>query len=229
MRLCFDSRVLSYASKIFIFIIISAFSSSFLGLFGFVIFLFSLLLLFFVFYLFRDPDQATNDSFNLITPKMGWISLIRDGICNYWEGDFHIVSINSTIIDIYSIYAPVSGVIEKIIVFDRKNRFYPSGVVIVFRSQDVFIPMIISPNYANLLQVELEKFCIEGTVVAKGQKIGFCAFGSQVHIFLPYGSKFFFKIGDQVNAGMFIGNFPNNSIKKQAKVVKPKKSNDEEN
>ena len=168
---------------------------------------FAILAAFFVFF-FRDPDRTVPTEPNLVvSPADGRVMIVGDPpFAGTPAGDFHLISIFLSPMDVHINRTPVEGRVTK--VEYHPGRFLPAyktdagthnewtevwfdsrGTTIVCRQ----IVGILARRIVTRLQV--------GQTVSRGERFGVMKFGSRIDLFVPRSARLMVKAGDRVVGG----------------------------
>ncbi|MBO8182781.1 MAG: phosphatidylserine decarboxylase [Archaeoglobus sp.] len=154
--------------------------------------LFTLLLISFTVFFFRDPPRVIREG--VVSPADGKIDFVEGQRLEIFMSPF----------DCHINRAPVSGKIEKVVY--KKGKFIPA-----FRREDsaekneIFIRnekgTFKVTQIAGFFARRISCYVKEGDWVEKGEKIGMIKFGSRVCLDLPPHFRITRKIGEKVKAG----------------------------
>lgn len=180
-------------------------------------FLFIVTLFAFVFFFFRNPErQCVKQSGGfcgieeLICPSDGRVMDIQTSQTNEFDGYACKISIFLSPLDVHVTWAPVSGIITKIVY--TKGKFVPaykkeSGRVNEHNDvtiQDASGRSIKVRQVAGTVARRIVCWVKEGDKVTAGDKFGMIKFSSRVDMYLPFGVQVMIKKGQRVYGGKTI-------------------------
>lgn len=162
---------------------------------------------FFVFF-FRDPDRTIPATPNaVVSPADGRVMIVGDppfpGIP---PGDWQLISIFLSPMDVHINRAPVDGRITK--VEYHGGRFLPAYKTEAGTHNewtevwfDHHGTPVVCRQIVGILARRIVTRLTVGQHVARGERYGVMKFGSRIDLFVPRGSRVLVKAGDRVTGG----------------------------
>ncbi|HMU97502.1 MAG TPA: phosphatidylserine decarboxylase family protein [Chitinophagales bacterium] len=172
---------------------------------------FTLFVLFFIFYFFRNPKRniLTDDNI-IIAPADGKVVVMEEVYePEYFEDKRLQVSIFMSPSNVHVNRVPIAGEVKYAKYHDGKYlvAWHPksstenerTSIVIDNGSIDVLMRQI-----AGKVARRIVYYVKEGDIVEQGKDFGFIKFGSRVDLFLPLDTKVNVKLGQKVKGGITI-------------------------
>lgn len=167
-----------------------------------------LLLIFFTFYFFRNPERAIPEGKNyIVSPADGKVMRIqKEDNVPYLNGEANRVDIFLSLFDVHVNRIPMAGTIE--FLNYQKGKYYPAMLP---KSSELNEKMMIGlqNNRIKILFTQIAGTIARrivcdlavGDYVKTGAVFGMIRFGSCVQIFLPFDIKLNVKTGDRLKSG----------------------------
>jgi len=167
--------------------------------------IFPLLLTFFMFFFFRDPERIIPGGENIfVSPADGKIILIQE----VYEGEegFIEISIFMSPLNVHVNRAPCDGVVESVVYTPGKffSAFKPKASL-----QNENIAMLLDTKHGRVLIRQVAGSIARRAVcrvkprdtLKKGERYGIIKFSSRLDVYLPKDARIRVKLNDKVKAG----------------------------
>ena len=162
---------------------------------------------FFVFF-FRDPDRTIPTGPNLVvSPADGRVMLVGDApFTGTPAGDFHLISIFLSPMDVHINRTPVDGRVTKV-------EYHPGRFLPAYKTEagthnewtEVWFDhrgtVIVCRQIVGILARRIVTRLEAGQTVERGQRFGVMKFGSRIDLFVPRSATINVKPGDRVVGG----------------------------
>lgn len=155
-------------------------------------------------FLLRDPMQDVPSSpLAIVSPVFGDIVSVEDVEDPWVERRAHQISIDMSVMDVYSLRSPIEGKIVN--QWTRRPDGENNGRKFAFRVRSDEGDEVVVVISLNVLTAFFFRFYVHsGERLGHGQRCGFLYFGGIVDILVPENSKIQIKPGMQVNSGSSI-------------------------
>lgn len=166
------------------------------------------LLTFFMFYFFRDPERdvpVENDVF--VSPADGKVFLIRDVTeSKYIHAEMKEISIFMSPLDVHVNRVPCDGTVKKV---THNMGCFAAAYKEDSSITNENIEMVLETSYGDILVRQVAGFVArravcrkkEGERLVRGERYGMIKFSSRLDIYLPRNVTLNVKLGDKVRAG----------------------------
>lgn len=168
-----------------------------------------LLLAAFFLWFFRDPRRTVPTGKGLIVSPGDGLVTETASIATP-EGARQRISIFLSVFDVHVNRAPIGGTVTR--VHYQKGQFLnamnpasaerneQSAVTLCGQGADAGCEITFK-QIAGLLARRIVCRCVEGQIVARGERVGLIKFGSRVDVVLPADAELRVKVGDRVKGG----------------------------
>jgi len=168
----------------------------------------ALILTFFMFYFFRDPDRhAIPDSNSFYAPADGKVIQIREILEDEILHERMIeVSIFMNAFNVHVNRVPCEGTVKEV-------KYFPGRFMAAFKEEaskaNEHINMVMECKHGNVMMRQVAGLIARravcrvksGDSLEQGERYGIIKFSSRVDIFLPIGTEVKVQLGDKVKAG----------------------------
>jgi len=174
-----------------------------------VLFAFSIILIFAFCFFFRDPIRRPPQNLNaLLSPADGKVLKIQKiESCSEFSSPGNVISIFLSLLDVHITRAPISGLVEKI-------EYQPGKFYKAFKdeasAENEHNLIVLKGDQASILVKQIVGFAArrikcfvrKNEEVTRGQKIGLMYFGSRVDLYLPQEIRIKVALNQKVKAGI---------------------------
>lgn len=162
------------------------------------------ILLGFLFYVFRDPTQTPPSlPLAVVSPIHGRVSVVGAVRDPWLKRDSECIAIQTGLLDIRSIYAPLEGkIVEQWTSIPHpepgdETPAHSSAFHIHTDENDDVVLVITRGEWGGRLSIEYHP----GERIGQGRRIGYANLGCRARLYLPAGSHYEVGEGDSVMAG----------------------------
>ena len=175
-----------------------------------------LILTLFVTWFFRNPERkAPDDESIVVSPADGLVLKVDEAPYPLTNENSRRVSIFLSVFDVHVNWAPVSGIVKKIVYSKGKFFFAHLDKASLLNERNLFVMEDNAGRNISVIQIagivarRIVCWADEGMSLSRKDRLGMIRFGSRVEVFMPPGTEFLVKSGDRVKGGATpIGRLP---------------------